>query len=46
MMLMARLLCTGVIPFLYLSVLNLLIYWRVRQNSLSSVRSRCAAPFA
>jgi len=35
-----RLLCTGVIPFLYLSILNLLIYSRVRQNALSSVRSR------
>ena len=35
-----RLLATGIIPFLYLSCLNLLIYTKMRQNSLSSVRSR------
>ena len=35
-----RLLCTGVIPFTYLAYVNLLIYTKMRQNSLSSVRSR------
>ena len=35
-----RLLCTGVIPFSYLSYMNMLIYTRMRQNNLSSVRSR------
>ena len=35
-----RLLCTGVIPFIYLAYANLLIYTKMRQNSLSSVRSR------
>ena len=35
-----RLLCTGVIPFIYLAYVNLLIYTKMRQNSLSSVRSR------
>ena len=32
----SRLLCTGVLPFLYLSILNLLIYSRVF-NSLNGV---------
>ena len=35
-----RLLTTGVIPFSYLSYMNLLIYTRMRQNNLSTVRSR------
>ena len=35
-----RLLCTGVIPFSYLSYMNMLIYTRMRQTNLSSVRSR------
>ena len=35
-----RLLCTGVIPFSYLSYMNMLIYNRMRQTNLSSVRSR------
>ena len=35
-----RLLCTGIIPFSYLSYMNLLIYTRMRQNNQSSVRSR------
>ena len=35
-----RLLCTGVIPFSYLSYINMLIYTRMRQTNLSSVRSR------
>ena len=38
--LIIRLLCTGVIPFTYLAYVNLLIYTKMRQNSLSSVRSR------
>ena len=33
-----RLLCTGAIPFLFLSYINLKIYSRIRQNSQSSVR--------
>ena len=33
-----RLLCTGAIPFLFLSYINLRIYSRIRQNSQSSVR--------
>ena len=35
-----RLLCTGIIPFSYLSYINLRIYTRMRQTSLSTVRSR------
>ena len=35
-----RLLCTGLIPFSYLSYMNMLIYTRMRQNNLSTVRSR------
>ena len=35
-----RLLTTGVIPFSYLSYMNLLIYTRMRQNNQSTVRSR------
>ena len=35
-----RLLTTGVIPFVYLSYMNLLIYTRMRQNNQSTVRSR------
>ena len=35
-----RLLCTGVIPFSYLSYMNMMIYTRMRKNNLSSVRSR------
>ena len=35
-----RLLCTGIIPFSYLSYMNLLIYTRMRQNTQSTVRSR------
>ena len=34
------LLCTGIIPFSYLSYINLRIYTRMRQTSLSTVRSR------
>ena len=37
--LLFRLLCTGVIPFLYLSILNLLIYSRVRHWS-NNLRNR------
>ena len=37
--LLFRLLCTGVIPFLYLSILNLLIYSRVRYWS-NNLRNR------
>ena len=35
-----RLLCTGLIPFSYLSSMNMLIYNRMSQNNLSTVRSR------
>ena len=35
-----RLLCTGIIPFSYLSYMNMRIYNRMRQTSLSTVRSR------
>ena len=35
-----RLLCTGIIPFSYLSYMNILIYTRMRQNNQSTVRSR------
>ena len=38
-----RLLCTGIIPFSYLSYMNLRIYTRMRQTSLSTVRSRSSS---
>ena len=38
-----RLLCTGIIPFSYLSYMNLRIYTRIRQTSLSTVRSRSSS---
>ena len=38
-----RLLFTGIIPFVFLSTLNVLIYNRMQANSLSSVRSKSSA---
>ena len=38
-----RLLCTGLIPFIYLSYMNMLIYTRMRKNNLSMVRSRLSS---
>jgi len=38
-----RLLITGVIPFIFLSLMNILIYNRMQQNSLSSVRSKSSS---
>ena len=35
-----RLLTTGIIPFTYLVIINMKIYCRMRQNNLSTVRSR------
>ena len=37
-----RLIFTGLFPFLYLSLMNLLIYRKLRMNDKSSVRSRSA----
>jgi len=37
-----RLLFTGIIPFIFLSLMNILIYNRMQQNNLSSVRSKSA----
>ena len=35
-----RLLSTGVIPFLFLSSMNLMIYLKIRQTNNSSIRNR------
>ena len=37
-----RLIFTGLVPFLYLSLMNLLIYRKIKMNDKSSVRSRSA----
>ena len=34
---------TGLVPFLYLSLMNLLIYKKLKMNKLSNVRSRSVA---
>ena len=36
----SRFIFTGLVPFLYLSLMNLLIYRKLRMNEKSSVRSR------
>ena len=41
-LLCCRLLCTGIIPFAFLSCLNIRIWRRMRQNSSSAVRSKSA----
>ena len=35
-----RLICTGLLPFTFLATMNALIYSKIRQNSISMVRSR------
>ena len=37
-----RFIFTGLVPFLYLSLMNLRIYRKLRMNDKSSVRSRSA----
>jgi type VI protein secretion system component VasK len=39
----SRLIFTGLLPFLYLSLMNLLIYRKLKMNKLSNARSRSVA---